>query len=69
MPIFPVPIEMEPAVLVGAAFVVNSQEYFIAEAAEKVRIVKEEEEEEKAKKKDAFEAMKPQESELEDDER
>ena len=47
----------------------NSQEYFIAEADEKVRIVKEEEEEEKAKKKDAFEAMKPQESELEDDEK
>ena len=47
----------------------NSQEYFIAEAAEKVRIVEEEEEEEKAKKKDAFEAMKPQESELEDDEK
>lgn len=47
----------------------NSQEYFIAEAEEKVRIVKEEEEEEKAKKKDAFEAMKPQESELEDDEK
>lgn len=46
----------------------NSQEYFIAEAAEKVRIVEEEEAEEKAKKQDAFEAMKPQESELEDDE-
>ena len=46
----------------------SSQDYFIEEAAEKVRIVKEQEKEEKAKAKDAFEAMKPQESELEDQE-
>ncbi|WP_302188077.1 RNA degradosome polyphosphate kinase [uncultured Lactobacillus sp.] len=46
----------------------SSQEYFIAEAEEKVQAVKEAEAAESESHKDAFEAMKPQENELEDTE-
>ena len=46
----------------------SSQEYFIAEAEEKVQAVKEAEAAESEIHKDAFEAMKPQENELEDTE-
>jgi polyphosphate kinase len=46
----------------------SSQEYFIAEAEEKVQAVKDAEAAESESHKDAFEAMKPQENELEDTE-
>ena len=46
----------------------SSQEYFIAEAEEKVQAVKEAEAAESEIHTDAFEAMKPQENELEDTE-
>ena len=46
----------------------SSQDYFIAEAEEKVQAVKEAEAAESEIHKDAFEAMKPQENELEDTE-